>query len=208
MIVVPFVVAHDGKRITSERIRLGEIDREGHTYWDIFSNKDVLLMPEVLRENLREPIGLIAEDMKKVLPFIDKKIVVTVGDIVTKSLEQIGKKPDISVVDFMTRRNHIFHLQQTLLSFFFPGKKIKNKAGTIEQNAVDAYRHKVKQYVTTKHKQTLIIDGEEDLLALPAILFAPLGSVVLYGQFGRGIVINEVTEEKKKEIEELLKKFI
>jgi len=42
------------------------------------------------------------------------------------------------------------------------------------------------------------VTGEEDLLALPAIVLAPLGSVVLYGQYDKGVVINEVTEELKK----------
>ena len=53
----------------------------------------------------------------------------------------------------------------------------------------------------------MIVKGEEDLLALPAILFAPLNSVVLYGQIDLGVVMVEVTEEKKKGVEEILKKF-
>ena len=51
------------------------------------------------------------------------------------------------------------------------------------------------------------VKGEEDLLALPAILLAPLHSIMLYGQMDMGIVMVEVTEEKKKEVMEILKKF-
>jgi len=42
------------------------------------------------------------------------------------------------------------------------------------------------------------IKGEEDLLTLPAVLFAPLDSVVCYGQPGKGMVLVKVTEEKKR----------
>ncbi|MBI4226331.1 DUF359 domain-containing protein [Candidatus Roizmanbacteria bacterium] len=62
-------------------------------------------------------------------------------------------------------------------------------------------------FFTTKEKQLIVVKGEEDILALPAILFAPLHSVVLYGQIDMGVVMVEVTEQKKKEIQKLIKKF-
>ena len=51
------------------------------------------------------------------------------------------------------------------------------------------------------------IANEVPPLALPAILFAPLGSIVLYGQFDQGIIVNEVSEEKKAAIVKLLRQF-
>lgn len=53
----------------------------------------------------------------------------------------------------------------------------------------------------------LIVDGEEDLLALPAILFAPLGSLILYGHWQHGIIAVEVNEQMKKKTQNLLNKF-
>ena len=40
----------------------------------------------------------------------------------------------------------------------------------------------------------IVVDGEEDLLALPAIALAPLTSVILYGQPDEGLVIVKVDE--------------
>jgi hypothetical protein len=51
-----------------------------------------------------------------------------------------------------------------------------------------------------KTKRSLIIDGEEDLLTLPAILFAPLNVYIVYGQFEEGIVALPVTEDLKEKI--------
>ncbi len=62
--------------------------------------------------------------------------------------------------------------------------------------------------VLTDNKKTVIkIEGEEDLLALPLVLLAPLESVVLYGQPDQGVVLIRVTETKKNEVLTLLKKF-
>ncbi|MDI6805914.1 MAG: DUF359 domain-containing protein, partial [Candidatus Bathyarchaeia archaeon] len=50
-----------------------------------------------------------------------------------------------------------------------------------------------------------IVDGEEDLLTLIAVLYAPQNSFVVYGQPYEGIVVVKVTPEKKAEVSEILK---
>jgi len=54
----------------------------------------------------------------------------------------------------------------------------------------------------------IVVDGEEDLATLPAILYAPLGSAVVYGQPNEGSVLVEVTPEKKKHVMDLMNKMI
>jgi len=54
----------------------------------------------------------------------------------------------------------------------------------------------------------IFVRGEEDLAALPAILLAPEGSVVLYGQPDEGVVFVSITKSKKEEILDLLDKII
>jgi hypothetical protein len=51
----------------------------------------------------------------------------------------------------------------------------------------------------------MVIEGEEDLLTLPAILYAANDSFVIYGQPYEGIVIVKATPTKKKEIQAILK---
>ena len=51
----------------------------------------------------------------------------------------------------------------------------------------------------------IVVDGEEDLLTLIAVLYAPEKSLVVYGQPYVGIVVVEVTSEKQAEAKEILK---
>ena len=48
--------------------------------------------------------------------------------------------------------------------------------------------------------RTVEVKGEEDLLGFPAVLFMPLGSLVLYGQPQEGVVMIKVTEAAKNKL--------
>ena len=91
---------------------------------------------------------------------------------------------------------------------------VRNPAGNITPSLIRAIK---KAYLAILHgeKQQLIkIIGEDDLAGVPAILFSPLGSVVLYGQpayvseesglrrgkHGEGIVLVEISAKKKEEL--------
>ena len=50
----------------------------------------------------------------------------------------------------------------------------------------------------------LIINGEEDLAALPAILYAPSNATIIYGMPNKGVVIVSSTEEYKEKIRFIL----
>ena len=48
------------------------------------------------------------------------------------------------------------------------------------------------------------VDGEEDLAALPAVLVAPDGATVVYGQPGEGMVLVTVDEARRDRCRDLL----
>lgn len=200
--IVPFVHGNDGEIITSQRIRYGEINREGHPYLQLFVKKPMLLLPDSLRKILAKPLGPVAPDitsLKKLLS--DNALVITVGDVVSQSVDDAGIPVILKIIDQRNRRGPIAAtpLQESA---------VKNQAGRIEQEAVLAYQQSLKKYFAEHQTQTLVIDGEEDLLALPAILLAPMGSFVLYGQYGEGIVVNRVDEAVKATIQSIIEKFV
>lgn len=207
VITVPYVMGNDGEIISSERIRRGLIDREGNAYTKLFDGKQQFILPEHSREALREPIGPIIQDMKEVIASITpQSVVIAVGDIVSESIAQHGRQADISIIDGKTRR---LILEEDFFSSLVETKRTEatNLAGTITHEAIEAIQTAITDYAVTGTKQLLIISGEEDLLAIPSILLSPLQTVVLYGQFDQGIVVVQVTEQNKKHVYDLFRKF-
>jgi hypothetical protein len=78
---------------------------------------------------------------------------------------------------------------------------VKNPPGTITQEAIVAIQDALK----SSHRTKIVVDGEEDLLTLIAILHAPESSFVVYGQPYEGVVVVKVTPQKKSEIADILK---
>lgn len=209
IVVVPLVQAKDNTTIRSERIRNGEIDSDGEVYLNRFT--EMLYLPQNLRTELRKPFGKIiqtiddnfSETGKLAKQEIEKdrhSLIIAVGDVVSHTLEENGLVPDISVIDHRTRRREIEPRPQG-------EKSLPNDAGTINPKAAAGIQTAIKQFAKTKKSQLVSISGEEDLLALPSMLLTPLGSVVLYGQFDRGMVLVTVTEELKKKVAGLLEQF-
>lgn len=180
----------NGKLISSERIRREEIDK-------------TLFLPEYLREELRKPLGRVIKGKEKELEktvyqtikfikSVKPKMVIAVGDIIANSMEKVGLIPDVKIIDYRSRRQAIQKPKKI-------GKTYINRPGTISKEAVAAIK---------SGKKLIVIEGEEDLLALPAILFAPLGSIVLYGQIDLGVVAVTVDEIIKQKIQKILSRFI
>lgn len=228
IIVVDDVFGEDRRLITSARIRLGEIDQKWRSYQlpIIGYRKKQLVLPEYLREELRKPLGKIfkgGEDelektAKKILYYfksLKSPLVISVGDIVTVSLLTVGFDPHLKIVDFKARRKDIrakYNDEQEMFARYnlraAASKLYPNQPGTINRGSTERLRELIKKALYKKEKSWLVVDGEEDLLALPAILFAPLESLVLYGQMDLGVVAVTVTEEKKKEAKAILRRFV
>ncbi len=207
IIIVDNVLAADGKLLSSERIRTGEIDREGNLYVNIF--RENLNLPDNLREELRKPLGKVFSDVVAFREAPAKSImIITVGDIVSRSLEEEGITPDVKIVDFRSRRKDLLEVSRVVRNRPRRNSQITNHPGTINKLASESIQIAIKNFLKLYEKQTIVIDGEEDLLALPAILLAPLNSLVLYGHFELGIIAVTVTEEEKAEVKKLVGRFI
>lgn len=217
-IIVPLVNAGDGQPLSSSRIRLGQIDRLGNVYSQIFS-KNNLILPDNERRYFRRPIGTLfkaplhlSEPFMKNLDNIIHRtytpMVITVGDIITNAFIQLKLPFSLCVVDNRSRRINLPPaFNAGLNSAGINQDHGKNNAGTISSDVVRILEKNIASVLNNNKKSVIKIEGEEDLLALPLVLLAPLESVILYGQPDRGVVLTRVTEIKKSEVKTLLNKF-
>jgi len=165
---------------------------------------DRLLTPS-LRRKLKKPLG-------RLFPAVDVRgeeflalvtaapFVVAVGDRVTETLQETtGRSPDVFVVDGMERRSarevpRIAHASTV---------EAKNPAGRITRAALGA----MKRAFAGEKPVMVLIEGEEDLLTIPAVIDAPLGAVVFYGQPLEGVVAVEVDARSKASAREILRQM-
>jgi len=214
IIIINDVLADDGELISSERIRAGEIDREGRVFkiQNPKSKIQEIFLPESLRPTLQKPLGQVFDSVHKVIKFIKsiKPIqVIAVGDIIVDSLLKNGIDPDVKIIDFRTRRKPLPKRTDLIRTDPYrsvpdKGQSLINNPGTINLKTAEVLRQMVRQ----PHNSWLVVEGEEDLLALPAILFAPLNSLVLYGHWQLGIIAVEVDEKIKNKVRNIVKKFL
>jgi uncharacterized protein (UPF0218 family) len=162
-------------------------------------------MPAEIRDKniLKKPFGtlVLERDITKerILSMLaNAKKIITVGDASTERLITFGITPDIAVIDGLERRSRrdqrIRHLSKEM--------SCTNPAGMISKEAI----HVLEIALKTPPPVTVKVQGEEDLLALPLFIMAPKGSAVLYGQPLQGIVLVNITDEKKNQAKDIMDK--
>ena len=166
--------------------------------------KVVYTITPKLRIKLKEPFGTLIggtsdETMARMKEVVSEKKppkVVSVGDVVSQNLHNHAINPQLSIVDNISLRDQAMP-QQTVVS---KTVKVQNPQGVITEEAIEA----IKESLKSNEHTHIVVDGEEDLLTLIAVLYAPLGSLVVYGQPRVGIVVVEVTAVKRLEAEQFL----
>lgn len=174
--------------ISATRVRRGEIDRKGKN----------LLLPVPLRHALQTAWGEILEEVPQI---DDSSVIVTVGDVTTRKFIEQGIIPFLCVIDNIVERKAVespIVFQNTQRIFH-----IDNPAGTINKKIFSV----LDEIFSSNTNAVIEVKGEEDLLVLPVLLQAPLGTHVYYGQPHVGLVRVIITEDVKNKSEELIEQF-
>ncbi|MGD0646024.1 MAG: GTP-dependent dephospho-CoA kinase family protein [Candidatus Bathyarchaeia archaeon] len=162
------------------------------------------ITPE-LRAKFKEPFGTLIqgsfdETMGKMKELLDQEKppkMISVGDVVSHNLHEYGFHPQLTIVDNKFLRTKSCSEEVAIEKTI----RVENPQGTITQEAVSAIREAFEKNDHTH----IVVDGEEDLLTLIAVLYAPKNAIVVYGQPYSGIVVVKVTSEKKAQARDFLK---
>jgi uncharacterized protein (UPF0218 family) len=154
-----------------------------------------LRLPESLRLRLKEPLGDFVRDLSS----LESKTLVCVGDQASKDAVAAGLKPLLCVYDGRIQRKAV-GVTPELRDYDALEVRVTNPAGTISDEAFNA----VERALCSGRPHKILVDGEEDLMTLVAIAYAPLRSVVLYGQPNEGLVGVTVTKKAKDNANSML----
>ena len=158
-----------------------------------------------LRAKFKKPFGKLIQGspqktMNAMKEYVEKEKptrIISVGDIVSKNLHGQGIHPQLTIIDNKSLRNETFKeslaVEKTV--------NVINPQGAITKEAIIA----IKEALVKDEHTHIIVDGEEDLLTLIAVLNAPENAIVIYGQPYKGVVVVKVTPRKKAQAARFLK---
>ncbi|TFG11133.1 DUF359 domain-containing protein [Candidatus Thorarchaeota archaeon] len=189
------VMAADGDKMSSARIRKGELDRKGRKLRG--TSEVPRKLPDEMRSDLKVPKGQIfavedgppEERVAANLHDLEPSIVVAVGDVTSETVTAAGYTPDVCIVDGITRRgNYDLTLDGDIeYTIYNPAATVYPEAWSVIDTAIH-----------DKKKSLVFVEGEEDLMGFPAVLLAPEGAVMLYGQPDVGIIWVSVNDDNAK----------
>ena len=166
----------------------------------------MLILKKEMRAEFKKPVGTLypsISDAKDAISSLgNKSLIISIGDVTTRNMLDEGIIPDVGIVDNMIERQpsdyEICYDNVTL--------KTKNPPGTITDQMWKTIKEGFSLVEKAGYNVLIVVDGEEDLSAIPCMVMAPAGSIIFYGQPGEGVILCEVDEIKEK-AEDLIKKL-
>jgi len=217
-IIINLLKSSDNQKLSSTRIRQGQINRQGFAYHQFFSKNKSLQLPALHRHHFRRPFDILLKgsqsnlnwaglQAKKLVTKHPPFLIITVGDIATISLLQQNIKPNLAIVDLKTKRQQIFTSIAKLGFTSATSHTAINPPGRITFNLIKTLSLSLNTLNHQSSHHSILVKGEEDLTVLPAILLSPLKTAIFYGQPDQGLVYIKVTEKSKTKALKLLQKF-
>ncbi|MDT7876065.1 MAG: DUF359 domain-containing protein [Sulfolobaceae archaeon] len=156
------------------------------------------ILPNELRQLLIKPYGFLFTNEDLLIRYIKgvNSRIISVGDVVTVTLFKHGIKPFIAFVDGKTKR--VIKISSNSYSI-----TLLNEPGLIRLSAMS----KIKELLSSNSHNVVFVEGEEDLLVIPVILYSNNGDIIVYGQPNAGIVMIRNNALIKEYVEDLFKRF-
>jgi len=149
-------------------------------------------------QRLKEPFGRLlsgppAKTMAELSSIIKRthpRKVVAVGDVVSRETLVAGITVNIRILDHISMRRPSAAFNLKVKKTY----RVKNPAGVITHEAWETIKRAMKD-----EEALIVVEGEEDLLALPCIVESPSDSIVLYGQPSQGLVVVDTNSTVRNE---------
>lgn len=164
----------------------------------------IYILPEdsPLRQRLKEPLGEIISE-EELSEIMENVSIIAVGDACLASTLKYGE-PLVGIYDGKVERKLADkEITSKIESWKVRKLSVENPRGTITEDAMKT----LKDVLKLGEKVKIEVAGEEDLLALPAIIYANENMQICYGQPGVGIVLVTPDEKIKETARKILKEM-
>ena len=162
-----------------------------------------LVLPDDLREELREPLGELMTGKVAIGSVRSDGRLFTIGDQCTLTFIRANIIPDVFIVDYQVKREQKPELRTVFDEASEQTVKVENPAGVITRGLWST----IYEVLPSRKKVRIEVEGEEDLAALPCISLADHGSQVAYGLPDKGLVLVDVDDESKKRVWRILERM-
>ena len=164
----------------------------------------ILHLPVHMRDELKRPLGPVVSE-GEVLDLLEEgSPLATVGDMTTATLHGLGRDIHLAVVDYQTKRSMDSMWEEATAPVGDVTVGVSNEAATLTHSLYNAVLEGWFSGPTVK----IVVDGEEDLAALPAILHAPEGATVIYGIPDMGLCLVHVDEDARGFVCDAMRRFV
>ncbi|MCS7099548.1 MAG: DUF359 domain-containing protein [Sulfolobales archaeon] len=147
-------------------------------------------------------VEYVTSELLNLLP--DCRALVAVGDFICSKLIECGYVPRVCVADRVTRRTQ---RQPVLAEKFDRVAHCVNPRSHVCRGAVEEIRRVIRLAEEEGVSTLVLVDGEEDLLALPAVAESPPNWCVAYGLPSCGVELVVVSEEVSEVAKKILDLF-
>ena len=157
-------------------------------------------------QRLKEPFGRLLPGppattmptLKSIVSQTQPKRIIAVGDVVSRETLAAGITVNMRILDHISMRKPTEAFNLKINKTY----RVKNPAGVITLEAWETIKQAMKD-----DEALIVVEGEEDLLALPCIVESPTNSLVLYGQPSKGLVVVDTNRKLKDEANRILSRM-
>jgi len=154
-------------------------------------------------QRFKKPAGVLIKNeminLDSLSPYLKTQLIISVGDATTEKLLSLNIVPSIQIVDGREQRER----RKLPEKRYATEIKCVNPASSISNDAIIAF----KNALTSEKPVRITVDGEEDLMGVVILAFAPDDSVMFYGQPLEGLVVVRVNEESRNRFKEVINRI-
>ncbi len=132
------------------------------------------------RPAFSRPWGVLFKNIGEARKLVSGRKIIAVGDMTSSELLKSGLTPSLMIVDGKVMRRRADSPKAD-----FEEIKVKSAPATVSVELWAA----VQNALSSNSPKKIVVEGEEDLAVIPAVMLSADGTAVLYGQPNEGVVV-------------------